>query len=185
MSKPSSRAICAAPGGISFSKEMLTFEPVRMVNMKQSIGYKDDPELQILELSNLDQLYDYYNSVCLFYDVQSNEQASDDGKGGSNGSDGPVKRLQGALEELLVHYPAAAGRLHRSETEGRLEIQYNSAPSCRHITSGNGVQFVVAHASVALSELGDVSDPHPSLDLLYPSLLKQSQDSSGKHLPRP
>eukprot|EP00250_Pteridium_aquilinum_P019441 c24433_g1_i1 orf=151-1704(+) len=197
MSKPSTMRAMCAPGGLS--SEMLALEPVKMVNMKE-VGCEDDqklqlggiPDLQILELSNVDHLYDYYNSVCLFYDVQSNELAGDDGGGGKdgngngNGCDGPVvKRLQAALEELLVHYPAAAGQLCHSEPEGRLEIHYNSAPSTCHTSCGNGVQFVVAHANIALYELGDVSDPHPSLDLLYPSLLKQSQDSSGKHLPRP
>eukprot|EP00250_Pteridium_aquilinum_P019444 c24433_g1_i4 orf=169-1650(+) len=170
----------SVPGGLR--KEMLTWEPVRMVNMKQS--EKDEelqPALQVYELSNLDQLFDYYNSVALFYDVTSNTT-----KGMAiNGEGMMVQRLEGALEELLVHYPAAAGRLHISETEGRLVVEYNSAPSWHGANLLYGVPLAVAHANIALCELGDVSAPDPSLDLLYPGVPKQSQDSNGKYLPRP
>lgn len=153
--------------------------------MKQ-VG-KDDEGMQpgggeqaVLELSNVDLLYQNYNSVALFYDAHELIQ-------GNGYIQGPVKSLQGALEELLIYYPAAAGRLQMSETEGRLEIEYKkSAASAR--TSINplyGVQFSAAHANIALCELGDVSIPHPSFDLLYPSIPKQSHaDSSGKYLPR-
>ncbi|KAH6558943.1 hypothetical protein KP509_1Z036900 [Ceratopteris richardii] len=207
------------PGIGRLSEEMLTFEPPKMVNMRTSPGSscnEHDPSglmamngetktmarLRVLELSNVDQMYDYYMRVALFYDVVkfNSEVANGSSTVGDHAENGPARRLEVALEELLVHYPAAGGRLCYNEAEGRLEIQYYDAPPIaaggKLVDGGDyefdtGVKFITAHANVAFKEIGDPSVANPSLDLLYPSpclsaiFPGKNGSFSGNYVPRP
>ncbi|MCO5582711.1 hypothetical protein L7F22_036610 [Adiantum nelumboides] len=133
------------PGG-RLSIELLTFEHGRMIRPSASVSPST------LELSNSDHMNNFHHALTHFYEAPA--------AGLSRSSENAASVIERALEELLVHYPAAAGRLHVNEPQKRLEVQCN----------GDGVFFLVAHAGVPLSHLGNVASAHPSFDLLIPSL---------------
>ncbi|KAI5082678.1 hypothetical protein GOP47_0002421 [Adiantum capillus-veneris] len=182
-----------------FSKDLLSWEPVKVLTAKKQLcqcnvgptasilssRHVDDLHIATLELSMVDILHDYHNSVLLFYEMPPAIQDTD-------ASVEPSRRLQQALEEMLTHYPCAAGLLVYNETADCPEVRYpvcghtHSACSCdkSQIPAHYGVHFYVAHASVTLSELGDVSNPQPPLDLLYPSKPIQHLDDKGHPFPR-
>ncbi|KAH7443896.1 hypothetical protein KP509_02G054600 [Ceratopteris richardii] len=145
-------------------------------------------------------MFDEYVSIALFYDVGKSRNGTAVRNGSHNAENGPASKLKAALEELLVHYPAAAGRVCYNEVEGRLEIQYYDGlpPTSRKIgrddkayECGGGVRFTIAHANIAFKELGDTSVPRPSLDLLYPPpslgmrFAGENGDASVRYIPRP
>lgn len=146
-------SIASAAACIILAKESLAFEPAMMVNAREELL----PPKGRLELSDLDHVFDYYNAIALFYATPPQGAKSSVNVGGV---------LRRALEELLVHYPWAAGRMRVNRDEQRQEVECN----------GKGVQFVVAHADLMFSDLGDVSLPHPSFDLLFPSLREGDGD---------
>ncbi|KAI5057661.1 hypothetical protein GOP47_0027676 [Adiantum capillus-veneris] len=187
---------------MKLSKEQLSREPVRIV-APPFAKHTSPTTIATIQLSNLDMLFDYYNSVVLFYDVHhphsSLLQDQTPPQPQCTPSE-PVARLHRAVEELLLHYPCAGGLLVLNDTSGRLEVQYlkyvgcDAADSEQPLISNNasnhagspsfGVPFHVAHANVSLAELGDVSNPHPSLDLLFPSKPVEGDDSDERRLQR-
>ncbi|MCO5603251.1 hypothetical protein L7F22_057399 [Adiantum nelumboides] len=218
------RSVMAAQSECSMrlSKELLAWEPVRLVTPNYQPlppGATSTVHVATKQLSNLDMLFDYYNSVVLFYHARPHSASSADLLQDQSAHPSPHVRLHRALQELLVHWPCAGGLLMENATNGRLEVHYpkyvlgihdgagqrppvndmstnaasqhvaaSPAPSLFGLDAQSttadlsfGVPFHVAHASVALADLGDVSIPHQSLDLLFPS--KPVQDS-GSDEPR-
>ncbi|MCO5548808.1 hypothetical protein L7F22_002270 [Adiantum nelumboides] len=188
------------------SKALLSWEPVKLIN---SLKLQQPHSVASLELSPADLLFDYYNSVLLVYDGRQAAALVDATVPGplpttAEAADAePVKRLQQALEEMLVHYPCAGGLVVYNDTAGRLEVRYpiacrsngtNGSSTAHHISTYDddespaantyGVPFHVAHANVSLADLGDMSMPQPSLDVLYPSKPPHCVDGKGHPLPR-
>lgn len=112
------------------------------------------PRHDKLYLTNLDQLFNYYYPIALFYNAPNPIQSR------SHNVD-PAEVLRGALEEMVAHhYPWAAGRLRLNEEEQRLVVDTNE-------DGGPGVQFVAATVDRALEELGDLSEPSPAFEPLF------------------
>lgn len=110
------------------------------------------PRQDKLHLTNLDQLFNYYYPIALFYSpkpIQSSHNVD------------PADVWRGALEEMVAHhYPWAAGRLRVNEEEQRLEVDTDE-------DGGPGAQFVAASVERGLEELGDLSDPSPAFEPLF------------------
>ncbi|KAH7284529.1 hypothetical protein KP509_34G058400 [Ceratopteris richardii] len=150
----------------------------------------DEPKFADLQLGPLDLMFDYHNSVILFYDARpSIVSLGSNGRTSERGYELPEVRLRRALEQLLVHQPSAAGVLVQNESGDRVQIKYPVAPfvdgdGAKRAPFVYGVPFHVAHANIALADLGDVSIPDPSLDILYPPMPKQGVGDDGCVLPR-
>ncbi|KAI5077991.1 hypothetical protein GOP47_0007815 [Adiantum capillus-veneris] len=197
-----------------FSQRSLSLsrEPVKLINLttqpQPSVTSTTTP-IATLHLSTLDLLFDNYISVLLFYE-RPRPRGLRPALPTAAPTDlaEPVRRLQQALQELLVHFPCAAGLVVYNEADRRLEVRYPISPlkgthSC--ITSNGhgrristpiaqdddasdsespayGVHFHVAHVNESLADLGDVSLPQPALDVLYPSKPIPQLDSKGHPL---
>ncbi|KAI5075832.1 hypothetical protein GOP47_0009908 [Adiantum capillus-veneris] len=195
----------------------LSREPVKLINLTNQphpsvVTFTTGTPIATLHLSPLDMLFDNYISVLLFYDAA--EARSRPARGlrtlpaaAPIDLAEPVRRLQQALQELLVYFPCAAGLLVYNERDRRLEVRYPMSPpsdtqSCITSINGDGhrvsspyiaqddgaidaespaygVHFHVAHANGCLADLGDVSLPQPALDVLYPSKPTPNLDSKG------
>ncbi|KAI5065251.1 hypothetical protein GOP47_0019946 [Adiantum capillus-veneris] len=137
-------------------------------------------------------LYDFYTAVLLVYDVAGQAHDSSSLQPQPAAAGVPVGRLQHAIQEMVAHFPCAAGLVVYNESIDRLEIKYPTYKTPNNGTHSNspnngsayGLAFHVAHANVSLADLGDVSNPQPSLDLLYPPTPPQVTDSNGHPLPR-
>ncbi|MCO5553584.1 hypothetical protein L7F22_007107 [Adiantum nelumboides] len=191
------------------SEKSLSREPVRMLTSLKLPYSEGTHMISTLELSTLDMLFDNYISVLLFYDVAASQAAACSAPPAAHvNAAEPVRRLQRAVEEMLVHYPCAGGLLVYNEGDDRLEVKYampthlyGSSTKGSSYGNGNdkhlshdaadlhetppyGVHFHVAHANVSLADLGDVSNPHPALDVLYPKKPIPQLDSKCHPLPR-
>ncbi|KAI5075345.1 hypothetical protein GOP47_0009421 [Adiantum capillus-veneris] len=138
------------------------------------------PSTAVLELSNLDHMLNFYCSVILFYSSEPHTQLHATRHGNNkvipfNDTHYIHPRVHTtdvglvvkcALQELLAHYPAAAGRLHLNTSQNRLEVECND----------HGVQFVSGHANILLSDLGDVTLAHPNIDLLFPTIVSHEEE---------
>ncbi|KAI5078660.1 hypothetical protein GOP47_0006331 [Adiantum capillus-veneris] len=134
------------------------------------------PSTAVLELSNLDHMLNFYCSVILFYSTSIKPHTHGNNKvipfndthyiHPRVHTKDVVLMVKCALQELLTHYPAAAGRLSLNTSQNRLEVECND----------QGVQFVSGHADIPLSDLGDVSLPHPSIDLLIPNIVSREEE---------
>ena len=94
-------------------------------------------------LSNLDQ-----NIAVIVQTVYCFRAADDGGAGRSSACD----VLRESLAKVLVHYYPLAGRLAISD-DGKLVVD----------CTGDGAVFVEAEADCAMADIGDVTDPDPSV----------------------
>lgn len=127
----------------------------------QSPAHHETP----FELSNLDQIYNWYADIALFYGPCGSQNGTR-----LVGTENVAAELKSALEELLGHCPWAGGRLRVNEKERRLEVEYHP--------NDQGVQFVSARVGFTLGELGDITSPDPSLDLLFARLPDDDDDAA-------
>ncbi|KAI5075320.1 hypothetical protein GOP47_0009396 [Adiantum capillus-veneris] len=102
-----------------------------------------------LELSTADLVFDYYNSVLLFYDLgQASALASPPASAPQSIATEAVIRLERSLQEMLAHYPCAAGLVVFNDSSEQLEVRYPMATSKAqsHISS-NGHKAGTDHAT--------------------------------------
>ncbi|KAI5064702.1 hypothetical protein GOP47_0019397 [Adiantum capillus-veneris] len=146
-----------------FNKDvLLSWEPVKVLTAKKQLcqcnmSHVDD-HIATLELSMADILYDYYNSVLLFYEMPPAVHE------GTAASMEPARRLQQALEEMLAHYPCAAGLLVYNETadclEPPLDLLYPSKPSHHLDDKGHPFPRFVMAFQVTTFECGGFTLGH-------------------------